>query len=292
MVLLTGQASGGGGGAAEGHLGAIMALVRDVTWRGGRNSGSVYGGSGGDGSGMSTEEASEVVTEAKRRLPAPTPTSPTGLKDLDGERADETVAWGAGGVGVGMRRAPWPWPPRGVPPSAVGAVVALAAALPPAGKLLAGVDVMMQVSDEVIAAAKAEAAVAAGVAAAAASAGRGGAKRAQTSGRGGAGGVPASVEAGMMVDEASEAAERALLLYVSEYCGRDPNLWASVTSHVRSTVGVGVGSANDTTQRLVGALLRRCGEELRGAEFVRAVPGELTLIECLNEVEQGLLREE
>lgn len=287
VPLLTGRASQREIGAAEGHLAAIMALVREVTWR----------GNGGNGSGMSPEEASEVVTEAKRRLPAPTPASPGDVKNNNAQPTGETMAWGAGGVGVGMQRATWPWPPRGVPLSAVGAIVALAAALPPSGKLLAGVDVMLQVSAEVVGAAKAEAAVAAGVAAAAASAERGamGARRPPAIV---VGGSHALAEASAVVNEVSEAAERALLLYVAEYCGRDPQLWASVTSHVKyvlldagqegegggETLSMDVGAVH----RLVSALLRRCGEELGGADLVRALPESLTLMECLDEVERSL----
>lgn len=293
VPLLTGQTSRGDGGTADGHLAAIVALVREVTWRGSGGSGS--------GTGMSREEASEVVSEAKRRLPAPTPASPIDPQEGTATRTDDTAVWGSGGTGVGMRRAPWPWPSRGVPPSAAGAIVALAAALPPAGKLLAGMDVMLQVTAEVVGAAKAEAAAAAGVAAAAASAARGAAstRRSQLAAGERAHGLS---EATATVDEVSETAERALLLYVSEYCGRNPDLWASVTSHVRTVLlaagdgdGVGWGALGtdvSAAQRLVGALLRRCGEELGGAGLVRALPEGLTLMECLDEVERGLSVEE
>lgn len=292
VPLLTGSPSQGDVGAAEGHLAAIVALVREVTWR----------GTGGNGSGMSPEEAAEVATEAKRRLPAPMPASRGGVKSgAHSQPTTETVAWGAGGVGQGMQRSTWPWPPRGVPLSAVGAIVALAAALPPSGKLLAGVDVMLQVLVEVVGAARAEAAVAAGVAAAAAAAERGvtAARRPPAIA---AGGGLADGEVGAVVNDVSEASERALKLYVKEYCGTDPGLWAAVITHVKHVllnVGDGArGSGDDSVMdvgaadRLVRGLLRKCGEELGGADLVRALPEALTLSECLDEVERVLSVEE
>lgn len=299
VELLAGGSSGSEEGAAEGHLRAIMALVRNISWRSGASSSERGVGSGG----MSAEEAFEVVTEAKRRLPAPPPASPASFQDANRRSRDHTVAWGSGRVGTGMRPAPWPWPPQGVPPSAVGALVALAAALPLAKNLTGGVDVMLQITAEVVAAAKAEAAVAAGVAAAAASAGRGGAKKPQGSSTGG-GSHAVSDFSTAIVEQVAQAAERTLLLYVSEYCGKDPSLWEAVTSHVRNIApkadsdavgGTSMGEGEDDdvwSLRLVNGLLRSCGEELGGADLVRALPVELTLMECLDEVERGLLQEE
>lgn len=271
-----------------------MFLVREVTWQG-----STDNGPGGDASGrsMSLEEAAEVATEAKRRLPVTAPAPAGDSADNDGGfTADDTSPWGSGGAGKEVRRAPWPWGPRAVPPSAVGAVLALAAALPPAGKLLAGVDVMLQVAAEVIAAARAEAAVAAGAAAASGSVGKGGARRA----RGTQGDARATPDAVASVEEVSSAAEKALLLYASEYCGKDPDRWASVTDHVRCTdhepERLSTGSSGEegedvAGQKLVRALLRRCGEELGGVALVRALPDSLDLMECLDEVERSLLGE-
>lgn len=301
VALLTGRACGGdGAGAAEGHLGTIMTLVRDITCR----SSTVSSGSSAQGAfGMTAEEALEVVTEAKRRLPAPTPGSASDFQGEDGRNAERTAAWGSGGTGAGMRLAPWPWPPRGVPLSAVGALVALAAALPPAGNLIAGVDVMLQITAEVVAAAKADAAVAAGVAAAAASASRGGSKRPQAFVAGGRGAQSVPDYASAMVEEVAQAAERTMLMYVGEYCGRHPMLWETVTNHARRVLPVLRGEGADGasagakdggggwTVRLVGSLLRSCGQELGGADLVRALPEELSLMECLDEVERGLLEE-
>lgn len=288
VPLLTGSSCEGDVGAAERHLAAIVALVREVTWR----------GNGGNGSGMSPEEASEVATEAKRRLPAPMPASPGGVESgTRTQPTNETVAWGAGGVGQGMQRSTWPWPPRGVPLSAVGAIVALAAALPPSGNLLAGVDVMLQVLVEVVGAARAEAAVAAGIAAAAAAAERGvtGARRPPPIA---AGGGRTHGEVGAVVDEVLEASERAVILYIREYCGTDPDLWSAVITHVKHAlldVGDGARGSGDNSvmdvgaaDRLVRGLLRKCGEELGGADLVRALPEALTLSECLDEVERVL----
>lgn len=302
VPLLTGQVPKGRGGPAEEHLDAIMFLVREVTWRGSADNGN-DDTSGRSGRTMSPEEAAEVATEAKRRLPvtAPAPAS-SGGDSVDDERGltlDDTSPWGSGGAGKGARRAPWPWGPRAVPPSAVGAVLALAAALPPSGKLLAGVDVMLQVAAEVIAAARAEAAVAAGAAAASGSAGKGGSRRSRGAGQGDARATP---EALASVQEVSRAAEKALLLYASEYCGKDPDRWADVTDHVRCTdtchepemlsAGRGGEEGGDVAgQKLVRALLRRCGEELGGIALVRALPDSLDLMECLEEVERSLLKE-
>ena len=301
VPLLTGQVPKGRGGLAEEHLDAIMFLVREVTWRGSAD--SVPGGEVNDGSGrtMSPEEAAEVATEAMRRLPVTAPSAVSSSGDLvdDGREStlDDTSPWGSGGAGKGVRRAPWPWGPRAVPPSAVGAVLALASALPPSGKLLAGVDVMLQVAAEVIAAARAEAAVAAGAAAASGSAGKGGARRTRGAPQGDARATP---EGPVSVEEVSRAAEKALLLYASEYCGKDPDRWASVTDHVRctghdpeklSTESPGEEAEDFAGQKLVRALLRRCGEELGGVALVRALPDSLDLMECLEEVERSLLQE-
>jgi len=289
---------------------------------------------------------------SKRRLPVSKPSLASALtsNSVDYEAAhgqveDETQPWGSGGeeAAGGMRApAPWPWGPRAVPASAVGAVLALAAALPPAGKLLAGIDVLLQVAAEVVAAAKSEAAVSAGaVAAASGSAGmgtgKGGArargghaspkdKYSDTSReRAGASAGAYETHAGNVeVSEVSRAAERALLLYTSEHCGKDPEKWASVTEHVsmRDTMrdrytgtregqesaagtgtraagskldgegdGNGDGSVEAAGRKLVRALLRRCGEELGGTSLVRALPESLTLVECLDEVERSLLND-
>lgn len=303
--LLSGQVSTARGGPAEEHVDAILRLIREISWRAGGADGN-FGG-GGSGHSMSHEEAEEVVKEARRRLPVSESASapPGNLIDHDEHRHvdDDTQPWGAGGEGMEARRAPWPWGPRTVPASAVGAVLALAAALPPAGKLLAGLTVVLQVGAEVIAAAKAEAAASAGaVAAASGSAGKGAAAR---------GGLLASAspkdtaanagEARSSVEEVSRAAERALLLYTSEHCGKDPEKWASVTEHVRNTSdgrgreeGGGLhwgGGVDDAGQKLVRALLRRCGEELGGKALVRALPESLDLMECLDEVERSLLND-
>lgn len=288
LHLLTGQVPRGQGGPADAHLDAITALVREVTWQG--NGGD--GLQGRSGCGMSPAEAAEVVTEAKRRLPitAPATTFPGDLLDDDDDSmVNDAVPWGSGGSEAGTRRAPWPWGPKAVPPSAMGAIVALAAALPPAGKLLAGVEVMLQVSEEVIAAAKAEAAVAAGEAAAASgSVIRGNVRTGASSS------VAAVGETHRSVEEASRAAEQALLLYISEYCGKDPHLWASVTEYVRhdgdrqEVDGSAFASEDSAGQKLVGALLRRCGDELGGKAFVKALPEELDLMQCLDEVERNL----
>lgn len=299
VPLLSGQVSRARGGAAEEHVDAILCLVREISWRAGRADNTR---SGGSGRSMSHEEAEEVVTEAKRRLPVSESASSaaSNLVDYDEHRHvdDDTQPWGTGGEGMEARRAPWPWGPRTVPASAVGAVLALAAALPPAGKLLAGLDVMLQVGAEVIAAAKAEAAASAGaVAAASGFAGKGAARGALASPKdktANAGETHASVE------EVSRAAERALLLYTSEYCGKDPDKWASVTEHVRNTgdgqghEGGGLtwgGGVDAAGQKLVRALLRRCGEELGGKALVRALPESLDLMECLDEVERSLLND-
>lgn len=316
VPLLSGQGSRARGGPAEEHVEAILCIIREISWRAGRADGALGGGSGGSGRSMSHEEAEEVVTEARRRLPvseaAPAPaTAPArNLMDDDddeagGDQADDgTQPWGSGGEGMGTRRAPWPWGPRAVPASAVGAVLALAAALPPAGKLLAGLDVMLQVGAEVVAAARSEAAVSAGaVAAASGSAGKGGARGHAPPKDAGGGNAGETREA---VEEVCRAAEQALLLYASEYCGKDPDLWASVTEHVRnacdggqgggtggaSMLGGGVGvDAAAGHNLLVRALLRRCGEELGGKALVRALPESLTLVECLDEVERSLLND-
>lgn len=310
VPLLSGQVSRARGGAAEEHVEAILCIIREISWRAGRVDSSGAGDGAGSGRSMSHEEAEEVVTEAKRRLPvsevAPAPASASGenLTDDDeaGQADDDTQPWGSGGEGMGARRAPWPWGPRAVPASAVGAVLALAAALPPAGKLLAGLDVMLQVGAEVVAAAKSEAAVSAGaVAAASGSAGNGGA-RGHASQKDASRGE-ASETQHASVEEVCRAAERALLLYASEYCGKDPEKWASVTEHVRNT-GDGLGRAGGAPafdgsvsvdaagHKLVRALLRRCGEELGGKALVRALPESLTLVECLDEVERSLLNDQ
>lgn len=294
VPLLSGQVSRARGGPADEHVDAILCLIREISWRAGRSTGS-----------MSHEEAEEVVTEAKRRLPVSETASASAgnLIDYDEHRHvdDDTQPWGAGGEGMKVRRAPWPWGPRTVPASAVGAVLALAAALPPAGKLLAGLDVMLQVGSEVIAAAKAEAAASAGaVAAASGSAGKGVARGGLASASPKNAANSNAGEAHASVEEVSCAAERALLLYTSEYCGKDPDKWASVTEHVRNTSdgeghegggltwGEGV---NDAGQKLVRALLRRCGEELGGEALVRALPASLDLMDCLDEVERSLLND-
>lgn len=314
VPLLSGQvsASRAQAGSAEEHVEAILCIIRQISWRAGRADSSVGGGAS-SGRSMSHEEAEEVVTEAKRRLPvselapasAPasvsaSATTTAGILTDEDETGqaddDDTHPWGSGGDGMGARRAPWPWGPRAVPASAVGAVLALAAALPPAGKLLAGLDVMLQVGAEVVAAAKSEAAVSAGaVAAASGSAGKGGARghaAPKDGGRGDAGENHASVE------EVCRAAERAVLLYTSEFCGKDPEKWASVTEHVRNTDDVqgaptldGSMGVHAAGHSLVRALLRRCGEELRGKSFVQALPESLTLVECLDEVERSLLND-
>ncbi|CAM9824897.1 unnamed protein product [Hapterophycus canaliculatus] len=249
---------------------------------------------------MSQEEAEEVVTEAKRRLPITdlAPVSAGKFLEFDENRdADyELHPWGSGAEGIGKRRAPWPWAPRAVPASAVGALLALAAALPPAGKLLAGLDVILQIGQEVVAAAKAEAAAAAGaVAAASASVVKGGmwgVHQSAADERGETDGKTPSVE------EISRAIERALLLYVGEYCGKDARKWATVTEHVRITSdeepqeGNRLGlseSVEADGQKLVRALLRRCGEELGGDALVRALPESLDIMECLDEIERSLL---
>lgn len=297
VPLLTSQVSTGGGSAAEGHVGAIMALVRDVTWRGGDQ--RVV--RGGGGRGMSPEEASEVVKEAKRRLPVDSSVSAS-PNDMDDDITDDATPWGSMSAGMEMGRVPWPWGPRAVPPSAVGAMVALAAALPPAGKLLAGIDLVLQVAGEVVAAAKAEAAVAAGKAAAAS--GSGGKRigrwshesfgTTKTAGSSDAAVAEACVAS---VEEISRAAERAVLLYANEYCGKDPDSWASVTDHVRNVSGGPTNefmtfgrSEEDARQKLVGSLLRKCGDELGGRAMVRALPEGLDLMECLDEVERSFLK--
>lgn len=299
VPLLSGQVSKARGGPAEEHVDAILCLIREISWRAG-SAGSTL--SGGSGRSMSHEEAEEVVTEAQRRLPVSETASASAgnLIDYDEHRHmdDGTQPWGTGGEGMKARRAPWPWGPRTVPASAVGAVLALAAALPPAGKLLAGLDVMLQVGAEVIAAAKAEAAASAGaVAAASGSAGKG----ASRGGLASASKKDTAANAGdahASVEEVCRAAERALLLYTSEYCGKDPDKWARVTEHVRHTSngdaheGGGLtwgGGVDDAGQTLVRALLRRCGEELGGEALVRALPENLDLMECLDEVELSLL---
>lgn len=303
VPLLSSQVSRTRGGRAEEseHVDAILCLVREITWRGSSADKDL---SGGIGCSMSQEEAEEVVTEARRRLPTTelAPVSAGNLLEFDDSGyADHELQlhpWGSGAEGIGQRRAPWPWAPRAVPASAVGALLALAAALPPAGKLLAGLDVILQIGQEVVAAAKAEAAAAAGaVAAAAGSVVKGGMRGGHQSPkdeRAKTGGTTASVE------EVSRAAERALLLYVREYCGKDARKWASVTEHVRMTSdeegqegdGSGlVGSAEADGQKLVRALLRRCGEEVGGEALVRALPESLDLMECLDEIERSLLGE-
>ncbi len=338
---------------------AILCLIRDISWRASRADGDDDGDNslgGGSGSGCSTsqEEAEEVVKEAKRRLPVSEPSLASALTSnsvdykyeaaADGHQAEaETQPWGSGGEEAsGGRRAPapWPWGPRAVPASAVGAVLALAAALPPAGKLLAGIDVLLQVAAEVVAAAKSEAAVSAGavmMAAASGSAGNGTSKGVARA-RGGHASLKdsnrererAGVGVGethastcsVEVEEVSRAAERALLLYTSEHCGKDPEKWASVTEHVSmrddtsmrdtsmrdgqgqgSAAGTGTagsrldgdgdgdGSVEAAGRTLVRALLRRCGEELGGKSLVRALPESLTLVECLDEIERSLLND-
>ena len=315
VPLLSGQVSRARGGPAEEHVEAILCIIREISWRAGKAD-SGGGGGGGNGRSMSHEEAEEVVTEAKRRLPvsehatpatsAPALASPAGNLTDDEEAGqlgdDDTQPWGSGGEGMGARRAPWPWGPRAVPASAVGAVLALAAALPPAGKLLAGLDVMLQVGAEVVAAAKSEAAVSAGaVAAASGSAGKGGGARGHAAPKDGSRGEAGETHAS--VGEVCRAAERAVLLYTSEYCGKDPEKWSSVTEHVRNTgdgQGGGAGGApvldggasvDAAGHGLVRALLRRCGEELGGKALVRALPEGLTLVECLDEVERSLLND-
>lgn len=301
VPLLSGQVSRGRGGPADEHVDAILCLIREISWRAGR------AGSTGSGRSMSHEEAEEVVTEAKRRLPVSeaASASASNLIDYDEHRHvdDDTQPWGAGGEGMKVRRAPWPWGPRTVPASAVGAVLALAAALPPAGKLLAGLDVMLQVGAEVIAAAKAEAAASAGaVAAASGSAGKGAARGGLASASPKNAAAKNAGEAHASVEEVSRAAERALLLYTSEYCGKDPDKWASVTEHVRNTrTSDGEGhegggltwgeGVDDGGQKLVRALLRRCGEKLGGEALVRALPTSLDLMDCLDEVERSLLND-
>lgn len=281
-----------------------MALVREISWQGSEENGM---NGGGISRGMSSDEAAEVVAEAKRRLPiisASQILQGTMANDnRDYTIGDNTVPWGSGGVGTEIRRAPWPWGPKAVPPSAVGALVALAAALPPAGKLLAGVNVMLQVAVEIVAAAKAEAAVAAGVAAAASSsAGKGSVRRLRETARNTAVALASCVasapEVRVSIEEVSRAAEQALLLYINEYCGKDPELWANVTEHVRSFSDEPAdgelapsGNGNICGYKLFDALLRRCGEELGGKALVRALPESLDLMECLNEVERSLLRE-
>eukprot|EP00752_Nemacystus_decipiens_P011911 g10562.t1 len=322
VPLLSGQVSRARDGAAEEHVEAILRIIREISWRAVRADSS--GGGGGCGRSMSQEEAEEVVTEAKRRLPvselfvAPasarasaSPVAPASANlrlhltndDEAGQAPDDdTHPWGSGGEGMGARHAPWPWGPRAVPASAVGAVLALAAALPPAGKLLAGLDVMLQVGAEVVAAAKSEAAVSAGaVAAASGAAGKGAGARGHAASKDGIRREAGETHAG--VEEVCRAAERAVLLYTSEYCGKDPEKWASVTEHVRHTGegpwgGVGEGPALDGSvsvdaagHSLVRALLRKCGEELGGKAFVRALPESLTLVECLDEVELSLLND-
>lgn len=306
VPLLSSQVSRAGGGPAEEseHVDAILCLVREITWRGSSADKDL---SGGVGCSMSQQEAEEVVTEARRRLPITelAPVSAGNLLDFDdtGDADHELHPWGSGAEGMGRmgrmgrRRAPWPWAPRAVPASAVGALLALAAALPPAGKLLAGLDVILQIGQEVVAAAKAEAAAAAGaVAAASGSVVKGGMRgghqppkdeRAQPVG------IASSVE------EVSRAAERALLLYVGEYCGKDARKWASVTEHVKitndeegqqETSGSALARSMEADgQKLVRALLRRCGEELGGEALVRALPESLDLLECLDEIERSLL---
>lgn len=286
VPLLSGQVSRAGG--AEEHVDAILRLVREITRRGSSPNNSLSDGT----RCMTHEEAEEVVTEAKRRLPATelSPASAGASVDYDGNGHvdDDTQPWGSGGEGTGKGRVPWPWGPRAVPASAVGAILALAAALPPAGKLLAGLDVMLQVGEEVVAAAKAESAAAAG-AAASGSTGKG-------SARGGHiirkdSGLDAGV-AFASVEEVSCAAERALLLYAGEYCGKDPHRWAGVTEHVRHTRASQVrqgGGVDAPGQDLVRALLQRCGAELGGQALVRALPENLDLMDCLDEIERSLL---
>ena len=305
VPLLSGQVSGASGGPAEDHVDAILCLIREISWRASRggDDDKYLGGDNGRSISMSHEEAEEVVKEAKRRLPvsdlASTSASNSLDYDADGPVDDETRPWGSGGEEAGGRRAPapWPWGPRAVPASAVGAVLALAAALPPAGKLLAGLDVLLQVAAEVVAAAKSEAAVSAGaVAAASGSAGtaKGGHALPKDSRRADTGDTNASVE------EVSRAAERALLLYTSEHCGKDADKWANVTEHVRHVRDVtssessskSDGSVEAAGRKLVRALLRRCGEELGGKSLVRALPESLTLAECLDEVERSLLNDD
>ncbi|CAN0150526.1 unnamed protein product [Scytosiphon promiscuus] len=301
VPLLSSQVSTTPGGRAEEaeHVDAILCLVREITWRGSRADKDIRSGLG---CSISQEEAEEVVTEARRRLPITelAPVSAGNLLDFDNnEDVDHEVQpWGSGVEGIGKRRAPWPWAPRAVPASAVGALLALAAALPPAGKLLAGLDVVLQIGQEVVAAAKAEAAAAAGAVAAASGsvvkgAMRGGHQPLEDD-RAKTGGTTASVE------EVSRAAERALLLYVGEYCGKDARKWASVTEHVRTTSDEegeegevnelgSSGGVEAAGRKLVRALLRRCGEEFGGKALVRALPERLDLTECLDEIERSLL---
>ncbi|CAM9954653.1 unnamed protein product [Ectocarpus sp. 12 AP-2014] len=287
VPLLSGQVSRARG--AEEHVDAILRLVREITRRGISADNSL---SDGNGRSMNHEVAEEVVTEAKRRLPATelSPASAGASVDYDGNGHidDDTQPWGSGGEGTGKGRAPWPWGPRAVPASAVGAILALAAALPPAGKLLAGIDVMLQVGEEVVAAAKAESAAAAG-AAASGSTGKGSARAGDIIRK------DSGLDAGVVVasvEEVSCAAERALLLYAGEYCGKDPDRWASVTEHVRNSRAPQVregGSVDAPGQDLVRALLQRCGAELGGQALVRALPENLDLMDCLDEIERSLL---
>lgn len=306
-LLLTGQVLTGQGGtdgntgnsAAEMHLYAITSLVREVTWRGV----SPEGLDGGSGRVMTPEEASEVAAEAKRRLPVTArttrPLKDSAEIDYDDYEDRIIVPWGEGGAGTEIKRSPWPWGPRAVPPSAVGAMLALAAALPASGKLLGGVEVMLQIATEVVKAAKAEAAAAAGKAAAAATTkATSGAAGSKGSGRRAKSSPPGEVSS---IQEVSAVAERALMLYISEYCGRDPELWASVTEHIRhagnrrrseghaGSASAVVAGDGIVVERLLEALLRRCGEELGGRALVLALPEELDLVECLDEVERSLV---
>ena len=99
---------------------------------------------------------------------------------------------------------------------------------------------MLQVVNEVVKATKAEVANAATVAAEA-KAGRGNGRQVErfptdaSIAITGSGAASAKLDVADKIKEVSMIAKRALLLYIVEYCGRNLELWASVTENIRHT---------------------------------------------------------